>query len=212
MSRGVRRRDDTGAAAVEFAIVLPVLLLLVVGMIEFAFVMRDNLSTSSAVRTGVRAAITGAGDGCVQGSGSTCVPSLAQAAANSVEKGGLGMPKNSINYILVYKANDLGFPGANGVSTMPTKAACGTTVANCVAFIWDQTANSGAGGLVYSSGAWNSSQINACLPTPDQMGVFMSVNHPYITRLFGATLTVSDRAVMRFQPLPPNGCAANAHA
>ena len=209
----MRRGDDSGAAAVEFAIVLPVLLLLVVGMIEFAFVMRDNLSTSSAVRTGVRTAITGAADGCVAGTAGTssCVPSLTQAAANSVEKGGLGMPKNSINYILVYKANNLGFPGANGVSTMATKAACGTTVANCVAFIWDQTANSGAGGLVYSSGGWNSQAINACLPITDQVGVFMSVDHPYITRLFGATLTVSDRAVMRFQPLDPTSCGPNNH-
>lgn len=203
--------EDSGVAAVELAIVLPVLLLLLMGMLEFAFVMRDNQAVSSAVRTGVRTAATGAGNGCVQGSGSTCVPSLAVAAANAMDKAGVGLPKGTIDSFIVYKANSNGFPGTG--TTMPARGQCGVSASypNCVEFIWDQTQNLGAGGFVRSNGFWNSSQINACLPTPDQVGVFMRVNHPFMTRMFGATITVSDRAVMRFEPLAANACAANQH-
>lgn len=207
-----RWRGDSGVAAVELAIVLPVLLLMVMGMLEFAFVMRDYLAVSSAVRTGARTASTGAANGCVEGSTTTCVPSLAVAAANAMDKAGVGMPRGTIDSFIVYKANSNGFPGTG--STMPAKGQCGVSAAypDCVEFIWDTTANSGVGGFVRSNGFWNSRAINACLPTPDMVGVFMRVNHPFATNLFGATLTVSDRAVMKFEPLPANQCAPNAHA
>ena len=34
----------------------------------------------------------------------------------------------------------------------------------------------------------------------------MSASHPYLTKLFGSTITLTDRAVMRFEPLPANQC------
>lgn len=211
-SRNRRCRGDAGVSAVEFAIVLPVLMILTIGMLEFAFVMRDWLSVSTSVRVGARTAVTGAGNGCAAGSGSTCVPAFTLAASDAMEKAGYGMPKSSIEYIMIYKANNVGFPGGTNNTTMPTKAQCGTSpYGSCVTYIWDQTQNAGTGGFVYSSGAWNSSQINACLPTPDDVGVYMRVNHPYLTKMFGATITISDRAVMRFEPLPANACAAGAH-
>ncbi len=215
VSRHRRCRGDRGVSAVEFAIVLPVLMLLTVGMLEFALVMRDWMSVSTSVRVGARTAATGAGAGCFNPpSGSpTCIaPVLAQAASDAMEKAGYGMAKNSIEYIMVFKANNKGFPGATNNTTMPTKAQCGTSpYVNCVTYVWDPAQNGGAGGFVYSSGSWNSKTINACLPTPDQVGVFMKVNHPYMTKMFGATISLSDRAVMRFEPLAANACAANQH-
>lgn len=47
-------RNSRGAAAVEFAIVLPVLLLLVMGIIEFGLLMKDYLAVSHASREGAR--------------------------------------------------------------------------------------------------------------------------------------------------------------
>ncbi len=48
------RRGERGAAAVEFALVLPVLLLLVLGMIEFSRVYNVQISLSNAAREGAR--------------------------------------------------------------------------------------------------------------------------------------------------------------
>ena len=48
------RRDDSGAAAVEFALVLPLLVLLVGGIIDFGFAFNAQISLTHAAREGVR--------------------------------------------------------------------------------------------------------------------------------------------------------------
>ncbi|MBM6622425.1 pilus assembly protein [Micrococcaceae bacterium RIT802] len=48
------RKNERGAAAVEFAIVLPVLLLLLMGIIEFGHAYNAQLTVTQAAREGVR--------------------------------------------------------------------------------------------------------------------------------------------------------------
>ena len=85
----------------EFAIVVPVLFLLVIGMLEFAFVMRDYLAVSSSTRVGARIAATGAnaGQGTCPGLPIICVPgnvpALAQDAADAIQQAGTAMPQDS---------------------------------------------------------------------------------------------------------------------
>jgi len=52
-----RSRGETGASAVEFAIILPVLLLLVFGIIEFSVALYDKAMITNASREGARAGI-----------------------------------------------------------------------------------------------------------------------------------------------------------
>jgi Flp pilus assembly protein TadG len=47
-------RSERGAAAVEFALVMPLLFLLVFGIIEFGFIFNKELSVTHAAREGVR--------------------------------------------------------------------------------------------------------------------------------------------------------------
>lgn len=54
MMRFRSRRRERGAAAVEFALVLPVLLLLVLGLVEFSRVYNIQISLSNAAREGAR--------------------------------------------------------------------------------------------------------------------------------------------------------------
>ena len=51
------RRGDEGAAAVEFAIVLPLLLVLLFGIIEFGVLLFDKAMITNASREGARRAI-----------------------------------------------------------------------------------------------------------------------------------------------------------
>lgn len=49
-----RERDDRGAAAVEFALVLPLIVVLLFGTVWTALAYNDHLSISNAVREGAR--------------------------------------------------------------------------------------------------------------------------------------------------------------
>ena len=81
----LRARDERGASAVEFALVLPVLLLLVVGIIEFGRGFQVSGTLSAAARDAVRevassldpgitdAQITITPGSCVSGTGTTTV-------------------------------------------------------------------------------------------------------------------------------------------
>ena len=54
MMKRMRGQRDRGAAAVEFALVLPLLLLLVLGIFEFGRVFNIQISLSNAAREGAR--------------------------------------------------------------------------------------------------------------------------------------------------------------
>lgn len=54
-----RRRGERGASAVEFALMMPLLLLLVFGMIDFGYAINRHAALSNAAREGVRVASLG---------------------------------------------------------------------------------------------------------------------------------------------------------
>lgn len=210
-----RRRSESGAIAVEAALVTPILVLLVFGMIEFAFVMRDYAGVSNSVRVGARIAATGADAGpgtCETGPTappctSASSPAFAQEAADAIQRGGSAMPGDFINYILVYKANAAGFPGS--MSTMPASCA---GIGDCVQFVWRDSLDA----FRYGSGSWSSTSISACFPGStaypmDRVGIYLNASHPMMTGLFGTSVSLSDRAVMNFEPLATQSCGANQH-
>ncbi|WP_087873936.1 TadE/TadG family type IV pilus assembly protein [Arthrobacter globiformis] len=50
----MRKKNENGAAAVEFALILPVLLLILIGIIEFSLAFNAQLSLNQAAREGAR--------------------------------------------------------------------------------------------------------------------------------------------------------------
>lgn len=55
-------KEEAGQALVEFAIVVPVLLLLVMGLIQFGFIFNGQITLTSAVREGARLAVVNTDD------------------------------------------------------------------------------------------------------------------------------------------------------
>lgn len=67
MKRRGRKRAEGGAAAVEMALVLPILFLLVFGIIEFGFIFNRWISVVHAAREGVRLLSLGDPDAYAKG-------------------------------------------------------------------------------------------------------------------------------------------------
>lgn len=193
-------RDERGAAAVEAALLVPILLLLMFAVIEWGLMMRDMLSVTESARVGVRIA--------------SALPRQDDFTATTVQaigQAGSALPKSQIVEVLVYKANDEGFPGPNGATTM----SCSGTEYSCDRYVWD--ASSGTFVLSPGGSPWNPrsgigapGNVNACPAgqggPPDSVGVYVEAVHPWVTRLFGTTRTLREHAVLPFEPMPVGVC------
>jgi hypothetical protein len=73
---GARKRNS-GAALVEMALVLPLLLLLVFGIIDFSLAIKDRMSLAQAAREGARVAAVGATTASIKDTIVTSSPALA---------------------------------------------------------------------------------------------------------------------------------------
>ena len=211
-------RSERGAVVVEAALVTPLLMILLLGIIEMALLMKDDVALTSAVRNGGRiaSASADAGPGGVAADDGSCLspctpsnaPMFAQMAANAIQSAGSALPKDSIQELWVYKANSKGYPCpvASGCDTnTATAMTCGL---NCVKYKWQKTKDE----FRYYSGTWLSKSDNACANTnPDVVGVYMKAKHSYLTGFFTNSVTIEDHAVFTFEPLPTLSCAANAH-
>jgi len=212
-----RARSERGAVAVEAALVTPLLVLVLFGIVEMSLLMRDTVSVNSSVRVAARVASVSAaaGPGTCEASGLTpppCTPAdapaLGQAAANAIQRAGSAMPKDSIERVLIYEA--AGTAGIPIGKTAPwTDRTCGST--NCVTYVWDKVLDK----FRYSTGSWRTSTLNACVndPNADAVGVALIARHDWITGLIGSGdgFTMTERSVMQFEPLPHETCMPGLH-
>ena len=75
-----RAPGDLGAAGVEFALVLPILVLFLGGMIDFGLAFHNQIGLTHAAREGVRVEAIGSGDGVA-----TSLATFTPVAVNDLE-------------------------------------------------------------------------------------------------------------------------------
>ncbi|MFT4287247.1 TadE/TadG family type IV pilus assembly protein [Nocardioides sp.] len=196
--------------AIEAALVTPVVLLAIFGIIEMAFLLKDDVALTSLVRAGGRMASANAGLGpagadasglCASPCTPESAPMLAVTAAAAIQRAGAALPKESITKLWIYKANDLGYPGDDG----NTDWSCSS---NCVEYMWSDTAEV----FGYVKGSWASTSIYACAGDPDRVGVYMEADHQFFTGLVGSKVPISDHAVFTFEPLAESICGTGGTA
>jgi Flp pilus assembly protein TadG len=183
-----RARDERGASLVEAAIILPVLVLIVFGIIEFALAFKDSLTVSSATRAGARTA-----------SAEPRRPTFHADTADAVARAVSALPAGAVEQLWIYKADAAGDPIDGGGSAY---TSCNT----CAVFTWDIATNQ----FVRQPGSdWDPMTQNACVGDAqhDAVGIYLKVNHDFVTGFFGRQITLKDHAVMNLEPVTlSQGC------
>lgn len=184
----------------EAAFVAPVFFALVLGVIELGLAMSDYLGVSNAARAGARVA---------SASGSDLYSDF--GIIKSVARESTAINRAQINRIVIYKANAFGDkptaacqagtassgsgPSRTGACNVYTAAALSAPKADFGCIIgkkldeyWcptirkvtESTTSAGAG--------------------TDYVGVWMSINHPWVTKMFGNNKVLTESSVIRLEP------------
>ena len=61
-------------------------------------------------------------------------------------------------------------------------------------------------------GGWAASTQQVCREPFDEIGVYVKINHKFVTGFFGPTITLTDHSVFRFEPVPSVRARAPWHA
>lgn len=166
------RHDERGVAAVEFALLLPLLLLILFGIIEGSLVFRDSQTIVSATRAAARSASALPRDA-----------SFADVAASAAARAVDPLPDSAIEELLVYKAD------TNGMPLGGSFGACSTS---CVHYTWNGTT------FTSSGGSWPAAS-QSC-DGSDAVGVYLKVDHQFLTAFFPSNMTLTDHTVMNLEP------------
>jgi hypothetical protein len=196
LRRHRRLRGSRGATIVEAAIVTPVLMLFVFGVFEFGFAFRDYLAVANSTRDGVREASV---SGNVTDADFRMIKAMDKAAA--------ALPNSSIERIVVFRAS-----GPDDVipDACKTTTSAATLVANSCNYYEP-------GDFALDLTEYGCDPAPNPVPDPDRhwcpadrivsvgagldyVGVYMRVEHDYITGLFGDSITFEDTSILKVEP------------
>lgn len=193
-------RTERGQGLVEFSLILPVIMLLLLGMLEFGFAFDHAIGLGYSTREGART-----GSALAEGNPSgpvTCgeVDAYVVAAVQRVIKSpGSQVAVNSVQEIRIFDANSTGGETGTSVNVWTYTPGTGPTVDGLALDFSPQTVNWNA----CTSGSRSSSY------PADSIGVGVRYTYNFVTPLgamfniFGpgtSTLTLSDRTVMAINP------------
>ena len=196
-SRTPRRcAGDDGAALVEAAFVTPVFLFVVLGILESGLLFRTYMAVGSSTQDGARTA-------SILGDDTYADWEIIQ----DVQKSMSVVPQGQINNLVVFKA-------AGPSAVVPAACASsssGTTSANCNTYVPSRDWNLPAARKVdynctspgFSAGYCPTTRKTALAGAnspPDYIGIYISVNHKYVTKLFGTTKALSATTITRLEP------------
>jgi Flp pilus assembly protein TadG len=108
----LRDRSHAGSAVVEFALVLPLLLVVALSLVQVGLLVRDRLLVEAAARAGARTAAVEADEGAVRAAAFAAAPDLDPSLAEVAiaRQGAQGDPVTvSINYDEVVRVPLIGW-------------------------------------------------------------------------------------------------------
>jgi hypothetical protein len=175
------RAAERGSVVVEAAIIIPMLIVLIFGSIEYGIAFRESGAVHAASRSGVRIA-----SAMPRNSG------YLDAAANAVTAAMGDANKSTPQELWIFHAPTTGGKPA-------------TCSSECALFTWNGTKFVQTGGS-----PWLADQQNACVSAddpnlPQQIGVYVKARHSTITKMFGSAVTLTSTSIMRLEPFVGTG-------
>ena len=186
-ARRRREQGERGAALVEFVMVIPLLLALLIGIAEFGIAMRDWLTVTSATRAGARV-------GTAAGQDQQADLLILQSVESAMGIGDI----DDVTQVWIFLADEDGEP-----SSSICGANCSLYVRSATACGWDPCPDIANGGS-YPDSPWLPADRRVTITATeelDRMGVRIVFEHQWLSEFLGfGTATWRDDAVMRMEP------------
>ena len=201
--RGRPCTGEDGAFIVEAAFITPILLFMLFSMLEFGLVYRDYLMVSDTVSNGAKV-------GAIQGPRLTASGySADHSIVSSIRQNTANIPVEWIDRIVVFRSNA---PGAGGpLAQVPS--ACKTAASSVTGCnIYDPVSafiavQNGTAGYFQCSGTgpacgWppTSRKNGPRIVDIEYLGVYVKLNRPLVTGIFGNDFELEVAAVQRLEP------------
>jgi hypothetical protein len=214
MMRFLRRRDQRGAVLPEAAIVLPIVVLFVFGILEYGLFFRDSLTASNISRDAARAGAAASADYDAD-------YYIVQQVLNDAKvlNGGVA----AIDYVVIYNASGPASPdpsptcaAGTAVNVVGGANANTDTIGACnvylpadlnqpKSFFDDPVGNSFAAPQSWPGPYRNQYHDNTAharsdgTAGPDYIGVYVHLTHHFVTGMFGNTIAVTDTAMLKIE-------------
>jgi len=193
-----RSRGERGAVLVEVVLIVPVLLVIALGVFDIGLSWKASLTVTNAARAGARVA------------SNLGIDDTADKAALSSIAASLGtIPVGEIDVVVIYRATTATGDVPSGCLDSTVRAAGGSATYQCNVYSGTdvfaaQTATTYTGNCSNSRDRYwcPSTRANsqALSNGPDYLGVYVRINHATKTKMFGSTMVIKDRSVMRVEP------------
>lgn len=212
-----RTRDSRGAALIEAAIFTPVFFLLVFGVMEIGLAMNDSLAVSSSVKAGARMASATGNE-----------PRADLYTMLNIARESTAINRGDIVRIVIYRPQGFGDgPTESCKAGTPKAWTQGDPSGACNVYtsadlrtaevqVREETEAAAAGRPVNPAKIWfgctkpGQSLDRHWCPIdrkvtqkgtgPEYVGVWVRIEHKWVTKIFGNSRTMEDQSVIRLEP------------
>jgi Flp pilus assembly pilin Flp len=179
MRSRLRQRNERGATIVEFAVVFPLIIVLVMGIAEFSLAFKDWLTISHASREGARAGATAANDIAAD-----------MQVLQAIEAAIAGSDLQAITNVVVSNPD-----GAQSTTYVYT---------GNVICAWAPCPDPYASGILfdppYIEPLYEPATRDVTAPSPGRIKVAITLTHQWFTGLFASTSVWTSDTIMRLEP------------
>jgi hypothetical protein len=200
-----RCQGDEGSVVAEFALCLPLIMVVLVGIFEFGFMFRQQIEFSNSVQAAAR---VGSHAGKARNADQLALASLAMTLT--------GLPNTTVNKVWIYKSTNTDGTLPSTCNVNPASGGAGVNSV-CNVYSWSQVQGAAAGtgfdlptastcGTSTFDRYWcplNRADSIIAAGGPDQFGIQVEVTYRNMTNMIGSigTRTMKERATFRVEAL-----------